>query len=145
MIPNNDNYEYFDDEENDGLDTEFDMETEPSLTYRLDLDNKRIIGRVDDVEAVKQAILLILQTERYKSEMYSWDYGFEMEDLRGAPIPYVMSEVKQRLIDALTADDRIESLEDFKITKMGKNTLHIIFTVITTQEDEFEMESEVEV
>nr|DAK81184.1 MAG TPA: Protein of unknown function (DUF2634) [Caudoviricetes sp.] len=145
MIPNNENYEDFDDEENDGLDTEFDMTSEPSLTYRLDVDNKRIIGRIDDIEAIKQAILLILQTERYKFEMYSWDYGFEMEDLRGASIPYVMSEVKQRLIDALTADDRIESLEDFKITKTGKNTLYIVFTVITTQEDEFEMESEVEI
>ena len=33
----------------------------------------------------------------------------------------------------------------FKITKTGKNTLYIVFTVITMQEDEFEMESEVEI
>lgn len=143
LIPNND-YEDFDEEENDGLDTDLDMESEPSLTYRLDLENKRIVGKIDDIEAIQQAVLLILQTERYKFEMYSWDYGVEMEDLRGASIPYVMSEVKQRLIDALTADDRIESLEDFKITKVGKSTLHITFTVITSQE-EFEMESEVEI
>ena len=121
MIPNNENYEDFDEDENDGLETDFDIETEPSLTYRLDLENKRIVGRIDEVEAIQQAVLLILQTERYKFEMYSWDYGFEMDDLRGASIPYVMSEVKQRLIDAITADDRISSLEDFKIKKVGKS------------------------
>ncbi len=145
MIPNNENYEDFDEDENDGLETDFDIETEPSLTYRLDLENKRIVGRIDEVEAIQQAVLLILQTERYKFEMYSWDYGFEMDDLRGASIPYVMSEVKQRLIDAITADDRISSLEDFKIKKVGKKTLHISFTVVTSQEEEFEMESEVEI
>lgn len=73
MIPNNENYEDFDDEENDGLDVDFDTESEPSLTYRLDLENNRIAGKIDDVEAIQQAILLILQTERYKFEMYSWN------------------------------------------------------------------------
>ena len=47
--------------------------------------------------------------------------------------------------DAITADDRISSLEDFKIKKVGKKTLHISFTVVTSQEEEFEMESEVEI
>lgn len=145
MIPNNENYEDFDDEENDGLDVDFDTESEPSLTYRLDLENNRIAGKIDDVEAIQQAILLILQTERYKFEMYSWDYGFEMEDLRGESMPYVMSEIKQRLADAITADDRIESLEDFEINKTSKNTLHVSFTAITSQQDELEIESEVEV
>lgn len=145
MIPNNENYEDFDDEENDGLDVDFDTESEPSLTYRLDLENNRIAGKIDDVEAIQQAILLILQTERYKFEMYSWNYGFEMEDLRGESMPYVMSEIKQRLTDAITADDRIESLEDFEINKTSKNTLHVSFTAITSQQDELEIESEVEV
>lgn len=68
-----------------------------------------------------------------------------MEDLRGESMPYVMSEIKQRLTDAITADDRIESLEDFEINKTSKNTLHVSFTAITSQQDELEIESEVEV
>ncbi len=55
-----------------------------------------------------------------------------------------MSEVKQRVIEALTADDRIESVDDFTVKRTGKHTLHLTFTVTTVQEDEFEMESEVE-
>ena len=145
MIPNNENFEDFDEDIDDDLSEEFDMENEPSLTYAMNLDRNVFVGKIDDVEAIQQAILKIINTERYEYDIYSWDYGIELADLRGQSIPYVMSEVKQRIIDALTADDRIESVEDFIVERIGKNTLYIKFTVITAQGDEFETESEVEV
>lgn len=45
----------------------------------------------------------------------------------------------------LTADDRIESVEDFEVTKLDKRTLLVKFKTVTSQGDEFTTESEVEV
>ncbi|MDE5588233.1 MAG: DUF2634 domain-containing protein [Acetatifactor sp.] len=143
MIPNNGDYEDFDDESDDDLSEDFEMETEPSLTYAMNLDRGIFTGRVDDIEAIMQAVTKIISTERYEHEIYSWDYGIELADLRGQSMPYVMSEVKRRITEALTADDRIESVEDFEIKRIDKNKLHIKFTTVTAQGDEFKTESEV--
>lgn len=144
MIPENENCENFDEDEEDDIDEGFDVGSEPSLTYAMNLDRHVFVGKVDETEAIRQSVIKILNTERYEHEIYSWDYGVELQDLYGKPMPYVMSEVKQRVIEALTADDRIESVDDFTVKRTGKHTLHLTFTVTTVQEDEFEMESEVE-
>ena len=39
--------------------------TEPSNTFFIDFDKGRISGFIDEKEAVKQAIMLILNTEKY--------------------------------------------------------------------------------
>ena len=144
MIPENENYENFDEDEEDDIDEGFDVGSEPSLTYAMNLDRHVFVGKVDETEAIRQSVIKILNTERYEHEIYSWDYGVELQDLYGKAMPYVVSEVKQRVIEALTADDRIESVDDFTVKRTGKHTLHLTFTVTTVQEDEFEMESEVE-
>ena len=110
----------------------------------MNLDKNLFVGKVDDVQAVEQAIYKILNTERYEHEIYSWDYGVELADLYGQSMPYVMSEAKRRIEDALMADDRIEAVTDFEV-KRSKRTLHIKFTVVTTQGDELEMEKEMDV
>lgn len=146
MIPNNENY---DDELDEELDSDFEEETEPSLTYAMKLTDEEneedsFVGKVDDVAAIEQAILKLIHTERYEYEIYSWDYGIELNDLIGQPIPYVMSEVKQRITDAVTADDRIESVENFEISQVSRHVLFCAFTAITIQGDEINIESEVE-
>lgn len=90
----------------------------------------RISGYVDDVDAVKQAIYLILNTERYKHLIYSWDYGVELLDLFGKPMPYVMSELPRRIKEALTQDNRIDDVKDFEFEQHG-NKLHTTFTVVS--------------
>ncbi len=54
-------------------------ENQPSLTYALDIENKRIRGKTDNIEAVKQAVYLILNTERYDCLIFSWNYGAELK------------------------------------------------------------------
>ena len=119
MIPENENYENFDEDEEDDIDEGFDVGSEPSLTYAMNLDRHVFVGKVDETEAIRQSVIKILNTERYEHEIYSWDYGVELQDLYGKPMPYVMSEVKQRVIEALTADDRIESVDDFTVKRTG--------------------------
>ena len=43
---------------------------------------------MDETEAVRQAAIKILNTERYENEIYSWNYGIELKDL----IKYVIKE-----------------------------------------------------
>ena len=90
----------------------------------------RISGFIDDLEAVVQSIYLILSTERYQYVIYSWDYGVELIDLIGKPMPYVMSELPRRITEALTQDNRINNVVDFEFEQHG-NKLHTTFTVIT--------------
>lgn len=89
----------------------------------------RISGYVDGLAAVAQAVYLILSTERYKHIIYSWDYGVELVDLIGKPIPYVISELPRRIKDALIQDNRIDDVKDFEFEKKGKR-LHTKFTIV---------------
>lgn len=91
----------------------------------------RISGYTDDLDAIIQTIRLILSTERYKYLIYSWDYGVELVDLIGQPMPYVMSEIPRRITEALVQDDRIEDVKDFEFETNGKK-LHVTFTVVST-------------
>ena len=65
MIPNNENY---DDELDEEFDSDFEEETEPSLTYAMKLTDEEneedtFVGKVDDVAAIEQAILKLLENQ----------------------------------------------------------------------------------
>ncbi len=145
MIPDSEDYENYDDEDDDELESDFEVETEPSYTYAMNIydDETRentFVGKVDDVEAKEQAIMKVLNTERYEHEVYSWDYGIETKDLFGMDIPYVMSEIETRISDAILQDDRFESVDDFEVEQTGKKAIHCTFTVTTADGEEIESE-----
>lgn len=114
----------------DILTQEITEQTYPNHTYKIVLEKDRVSGYADDLEAIKQAIYLILSTERYQHIIYSWDYGVELLDLIGKPIPYVMSEIPRRITEALTQDNRITDVTDFEFVKQGKKLL-TTFKVVT--------------
>lgn len=129
--------------DNEVLLPDIEETTYPDLTYKINIDKNRISDYVDELDAVIQAIYLILNTERYEYLIYSWDYGIELLDLYGMPMPYVISEIKRRVEDALTQDDRIDSVSDFTFEKNGTK-LHVTFTVNSTFGDvETDMEVDV--
>ena len=126
--------------ENDGLQMEFEEEIQPSLTYRIDVDKKRIVGLIDEREAIKQFIYKVLDTERYEYWVYSWNYGAEISKLFGKPIPYVYSELKRLITEALTQDDRITGVDAFSFSnKKGKvqitMTVHKVFGEIEAAQE----------
>ena len=84
----------------------FEAARQPSRTYRLDMENNRISGMADGLEAVKQAVYLILNTERYWYPIYSWDYGVELNHLYGQPTGMVYPEIERLITEALMQDDR---------------------------------------
>jgi len=116
-------------------------EQQPSLTYGIDFDRRRVVGKVDGLDAVKQAVFLILQTERYRHLIFTPDYGVELEGLIGRDPLFVQSEIKRRIREALMQDDRIEDVTNFSIQFDGDNAL-VRFTVISTFGN-FEVEQEV--
>ena len=92
---------------------DFEFANLPTGTYKFNINEDKICGFTDGLEAMKQAIYLILNTERYEYIIYSWDYGIELLDLFGKPIPYVIPELERRITEALIQDDRILSVDNF--------------------------------
>lgn len=91
----------------------------PSLTYRMDWGLKRITGTVDALEAVRQAAIKVLQTERYEFLIYSADYGTEWNLLLGKDRLLVRAELQRIVSEALLQDERIRGLEQAEITFNG--------------------------
>jgi hypothetical protein len=100
-----------------------------SLSYKIDFDKNKIIGKTDKLDAVKQAVFLLLKTERNFSEIYK-DYGIKTFDLIGTDIYIVISELKRRITEALSEDDRIISLDNFKFNEIDDG-LSVEFDVNT--------------
>lgn len=105
-------------------------ENPPSRTPRLDHREKVVRGIVDGLDAVEQAVFLILNTERYQWLIHSWDYGVEWKELIGKPVPYCVAEVPRRVTEALLQDDRITAVEDFSF-QVEKKRLMTTFTVVS--------------
>jgi phage baseplate assembly protein W len=109
-----------------GLETEDTFH--PSLTYKID--GEHIRGKIDGLEAVKQAISLILSTERFEYPIYSTDYGAETKDLIGKGREYARGDLQRRVEEALAEDDRVTGISDFDISFSGE-TATATFTVNT--------------
>jgi len=115
--------------------TEIDMEklekrTMPSLTWRINEEKAEVRGETDELDAMRQAVSKILQTERYRYAVYDWNYGVELEDLYGKNVSYVIPELKRRIEDALLADDRVTAVTDFSFQE-EKGSVTAAFTVYT--------------
>lgn len=113
------------------LTTGLTVATQPSKQHRMDLDRNRILGTCDSLEAVKQSIFKILNTERYQYLIYSWDYGIELMDLYGQPTMYVCPEIERRVKEALLQDDRITGVDNFEFDISKKGVVSVTFTVHT--------------
>ena len=95
----------------------------PSMTYRMAAEKKEVRGALDGMEAVKQVVYKILQTERYKYVIYDWNYGVELEDLFGKAASFVIAELQRRITEAPLTDVRIEAVTDFSFeTEKGSGT-----------------------
>ena len=122
---------------------DIEIEEEPSRNYRMNQKEFRVRGKVDGLEAVKQAVFKMLNTERYQYLIYSWDYGVELLDLFGESISYVCPELERRITEALLQDDRIEEVDGFEFEVSG-GTVKASFTVHTVFGD-MQAQKEVEI
>lgn len=116
---------------NNQIDANTVVNYQTSNTFRVRYESDyKLIGMCDDIEAMKQAIFKIINTERYKYLIYDWNYGIELNDLKGKPIPYVYAEIERRIKEALLADNRIKEVTDFRFSNNGGDVL-CLFTANT--------------
>ena len=106
-------------------------ETLPSNTYKMDLENGRVVGMTDGLDAVRQMVFKMLLTDRYSEIIYDENYGSDLFVLRGKPIDYAEVLTPDYIESCLLQDDRVESVEDIVITQKDSDTLYASFTVNT--------------
>lgn len=107
-------------------------EVEPSnKTYRLDFKSKRIVGNVDNLEAVTQSIYKILNTERQSQVIYDMDYGIELERFIGQDEDFVKADIQRTVTEAILSDDRVTEVSNFIIGDLNGDTLNISLDVET--------------
>lgn len=116
------------------LNTETIVENEPSLTWYIDQGSKRIKGLCDGYAAVRQAVDIILHTERYRWQIYRPSSGVEYDGLIGLDSGYVALELRRRITDALMMDSRVTGLSGFS-TSVSGDALSISFVVNTVYGD----------
>ena len=126
------------------LDTDFEFDTEPSINYKMDLSEggDSVRGFCDGIEAMKQTVFRILQTEKNAFIIYPPSYGLKTIDLYGMPVTYVCPELERRIKNALMMDDRITRVYDFEHDFPQKGVIHTSFKVSTIF-GEFKAEREV--
>lgn len=115
---------------------------EPTKTYKIDFEAGKIVGFCDGIEALKQAIYLILNTERYEYLIYSDDYGSELKGLIGKDRDITESEYKRRIKESLIQDNRINNADNFIFNYDSDNVLiqFIVFSIY----GEFSIKKEVQ-
>ena len=59
------------------------FEQQPSLTWYVDPHTRRIRGTADGLQAVTQAVEIMLTTERFYWQIYGPDFGMQWQDLIG--------------------------------------------------------------
>lgn len=112
--------------------------TKPSKTFPIGSP-----GYIDQIEAVKQAVAIILDVNRFDNPTVSWNFGHELNQLIGQPMELVIPESERYIREALTQDDRITDVVDFEFTEQGSKLL-VNYRVVTIYGD-FTQESEVNI
>ena len=103
----------------------------PTKTYKVDSVNKRIIGTIEDRDAVTQFIRKVLSTDKYAFEIYDWYYGNEILKLVGQPYDYAITRIPNIIREALLVDDRILDVRDFSFNQPKIDTLVVVYYVDT--------------
>ena len=106
------------------------FQDQPSLTWIADPVTNRLRGRGDGWEAVRQAVEVIVNVERFKWQIYTPNFGTDYDGLLGTEPGYAASELRRRLEDAFIPDNRIHGLKDYEWTFDGVS-LSASFTVTT--------------
>ena len=108
--------------------------TQPSLTWYIDKDTNRIRGTCDGYEAVRQAVEIILNVQRFRWQIFSPYSGMDWRNLIGNDPGYVAAEVQRRIREALLMDDRVRDIRDYTYT-IQDDTLTASLTVVTVYGD----------
>lgn len=104
-----------------------------NVTYGIDFENKRMIGKIDNLKALEQATLMILSTARYENIIFSFNYGNELSNIIGHDFEFIKSEAERYVKEAILADSRFKEIVDFDIQRSGVDSCTMYFKVVTNE------------
>lgn len=108
---------------NNLIDTDLEIIEALETTQTYKLTDIKIQGFIDKLEALKQAIYKMLDTEKYEYPIYSFSYGINLVNLVENDIVYGKIEMKRRIQECLLQDERIKSVDNFIFTVTGDEIL----------------------
>ena len=114
-----------------GLNVSLDYVEKPTNTFIIDWSARQISGMDSGLVAMRQAVEIILQNERFQWQIYSSNFGSELEDLIGEEYDYIVSDLPRRIEEAFSTDSRILSVENFTFSEPGTGSLVCSFDVVT--------------
>jgi len=114
-----------------GLDVSLRFTDQPTNTFLIDWSSKQISRMDDGLAAMRQAIEIVMQNERFRWQIYDSNFGTELEDLTGEEYDYIVSELPRRIEEAFSMDSRIMSVENFQFSEQGSGKVTVSFDVVT--------------
>jgi hypothetical protein len=103
----------------------------PIQEWILDEETAQCGAPALELHAISQDIKFILSTERNMYPIMGSNFGVEFLDLIGKDSQYVQAQVKRRIVDALSIDDRIISVGSFEFKQPETDSLFVSFVVET--------------
>lgn len=107
-----------------------DFEEDSTNTFIANTEAGQIAGEDGGLEAMRQAVEIILTTKRYDYQIYTDNFGVEFDDLVGAEPDYIRATFPTRVRDAFSVDNRILSARNLVYSFSGDKAT-ITFDVIT--------------
>ena len=114
-----------------GLDVSLKHTEQPTNTFLIDWSSGQISGMDEGLKAMRQAVEIVLQNERFRWQIYDSNFGTELEDLIGEEYDYIVSELPRRVEEAFSMDSRILSIENFQFAEQGSGKVTVSFDVVT--------------
>ena len=118
-----------------GFDTDIVVASQPSKTWIIDRNTMQVSCMDSGLEAVRQAVEIALNVERYRWTIYSTNFGSELNDLVGEDEAYIIAEIPRLVEGALSTDSRVVSVDDYVYKKTDTNRMTVSFTVHTVSGD----------
>lgn len=126
-----------DEDENVDLVSNEEDDLEESIiyrTYRMDIQNKRIIGMIDGLEAAGQGMFKALQTRRYAYEIYDDQYGSDIMNKLGnidlSP-DYLEADMPVMISDAFLNMEEILEIDDLQFEILDVDSIYVSFAAST--------------
>lgn len=118
-----------------GFDTDIVVASQPSKTWIIDRNTMQVSSMDKGLDAVRQAVEIALNVERYKWTIYSTNFGSELNDLVGEDEAYIIAEIPRLVEGALSPDSRVVSVDNYVYQKTDTNSMTVSFTVHTVYGD----------
>lgn len=114
-----------------GINASLEYTELPTTTFIIDWSSRQIAGIGTGLDAMRQAVEIILANERFRWQIYDSNFGVELEGLIGDDLDYIKAEIPRRIEEAFSVDSRILSVDNYVFTETSPGVLSVSFDVQT--------------